>query len=76
MTLNLIMSVFFTDIFYNVRFCTPNAQMILYLEPQIGYIFIAIIIFKTFQTNLLPLLTQNNFVLFSLGMTMIKEIAM
>lgn len=55
MTLNLIMSVFFTEIFYNVRFCTPNAQMILYLEPQIGYIFIAII----FQTNLLPLLTQT-----------------
>lgn len=59
MTLNLIMSVFLTKMFYNVRFCTRNAQMILYLEPQIDYIFIAMIICKKFQTNILPLLMQT-----------------
>lgn len=59
MTLNFRMSVFLTKIFYNVRFCTRNAQMILYLEPQIDYIFIAMIICKTFQTNILPLLMQT-----------------
>lgn len=59
MTLNLIMSVFLTKMFYNVRFCTRNAQMILYLETQIDYIFIAMIICKKFQTNILPLLMQT-----------------
>lgn len=55
-TLKFIMSVFLTKIFYNVRFCTRNAQMIFYLEPQIDYILIT---FQTFQTNILPLLTQT-----------------
>lgn len=51
--------------------------MILYLEPQIDYIFIAIIICKTFQTNISPLLTQTIlYCVFFLGMTMIKAIAM
>ncbi len=53
------MSVFLTKKMYNVRFCTRNAQMILYVEPQIDYIFIAMIICKKFQTNILPLLMQT-----------------
>lgn len=54
MTLNFIMSVFLPKIFYNVRFCTRNAQMILYLD-----LFIAMIICKTFQANILPFLMQT-----------------
>lgn len=59
MTLNFIMSVFLPKIFYNVRFCTCNAQMILYLEPRFDDLLIAMITCKTFQANILPFLMQT-----------------